>query len=99
MDIFVQVGVFQKFSGEEFESFMTLAEKLRADYDFSHTLDAKLLPRGESVNKPTLRLLKPFDELFVDFHVLLNLSLYISSQSQILGTILLCGFFVSNIGL
>ncbi|XP_022879511.1 protein disulfide-isomerase-like [Olea europaea var. sylvestris] len=62
------VGVFQKFSGEEFESFMTLAEKLRADYDFSHTLDAKLLPRGESVNKPTLRLLKPFDELFVDFH-------------------------------
>ncbi|KAL2497065.1 Protein disulfide-isomerase [Abeliophyllum distichum] len=62
------VGVFQKFSGEEFEKFMTLAEKLRSDYDFGHTLDAKLLPRGESVNKPTLRLLKPFDELFVDFH-------------------------------
>ncbi|KAL2504688.1 Protein disulfide isomerase-like 1-2 [Abeliophyllum distichum] len=62
------VGVFQKFSGEEFEKFMTLAEKLRSDYDFGHTLDAKLLPRGESVNQPTLRLLKPFDELFVDFH-------------------------------
>ncbi|KAK6150784.1 hypothetical protein DH2020_015716 [Rehmannia glutinosa] len=60
------VGVFPKFSGEEFENFIALAEKLRSDYDFGHTLDAKLLPRGETVSKPTLRLLKPFDELFVD---------------------------------
>ncbi|KAL2544784.1 Protein disulfide isomerase-like 1-2 [Forsythia ovata] len=58
------VGVFPKFSGEEFE---TLSENLRYDYNFGHTLDAKLLPWGESVQKPTLRLLKPFDELFVDF--------------------------------
>ncbi|XP_073123008.1 protein disulfide-isomerase-like [Henckelia pumila] len=64
--IFV-VGVFPKFSGEEFENFMTLAEKLRSDYDIAHTLNAKFLPRGEPVDKPTLRLLKPFDELFVDF--------------------------------
>ncbi|PIN21224.1 Protein disulfide isomerase (prolyl 4-hydroxylase beta subunit) [Handroanthus impetiginosus] len=61
------VGVFPKFSGDEFENFMALAEKLRSDYDFAHTLDAKLLPRGESVKGPTLRLLKPFDELVVDF--------------------------------
>ncbi|CAI9758350.1 unnamed protein product [Fraxinus pennsylvanica] len=61
------VGVFPEFAGEEFENFMALAEKLRSDYDFGHTLDAKLLPRGESVQKPTLRLLKPFDELVVDF--------------------------------
>ncbi|KAK4416639.1 protein disulfide-isomerase [Sesamum alatum] len=60
------VGVFPKFSGEEFENFTALAEKLRSDYDFGHTLDAKLLPRGEPVSKPTLRLFKPFDELFVD---------------------------------
>lgn len=60
------VGVFPKFSGEEFENFLALADKLRSEYDFGHTLDAKLLPRGESANKPTLRLLKPFDELFVD---------------------------------
>ncbi|RAL39869.1 hypothetical protein DM860_013070 [Cuscuta australis] len=60
-------GVFQDFSGDEFEKFMTLAEKLRSDYDFGHTLDAKLLPRGDSVDKPTLRLFKPFDELFSDF--------------------------------
>nr|GMC98766.1 protein disulfide-isomerase-like [Ipomoea batatas] len=66
--IFV-AGVFPKFSGEEFENFITLAEKLRADYDFAHTLDAKHLPRGKPVDKPTLRLLKPFDELFADYQV------------------------------
>ncbi|KAL1539007.1 Thioredoxin-like domain [Salvia divinorum] len=60
------VGVFPKFSGEEYESFNALADKLRGEYDFGHTLDAKLIPRGESVSKPTLRLLKPFDELVVD---------------------------------
>jgi protein disulfide-isomerase A1 len=65
-NIFI-VGVFSEFSGEEFENFTALAEKLRSDYDFGHTLDAKHIPRGESVSKPTLRLLKPFDELFVDF--------------------------------
>ncbi|GFY87485.1 PDI-like 1-1 [Actinidia rufa] len=65
---FFIVGVFPEFSGEEFRNFTVLAEKLRSDYDFGHTLDAKLLPRGESsVNRPTVRLLKPFDELVVDF--------------------------------
>lgn len=62
--------MFPKFSGEEFQNFSVLAEKLRSDYEFGHTLDAKLLPRGESsVNRPTIRLLKPFDELFNDFQV------------------------------
>lgn len=60
------IGLFPKFSGEEYEKFMTVAEKLRSDYTFGHTLDAKLIPRGESVSKPTIRLLKPFDEMFVD---------------------------------
>lgn len=64
----VIVGIFPKFSGEEFENFIAVAEKLRSDYDFVHTLDAKHLPRGESsVTGPVVRLLKPFDELFVDF--------------------------------
>ncbi|CAN8234163.1 unnamed protein product [Cochlearia groenlandica] len=63
----VIVGVFPKLSGEEFDSFIALADKLRADYDFAHTLDAKLLPRGDSsVAGPVVRLFKPFDELFVD---------------------------------
>lgn len=71
---YLQVGVFPKFAGEEFEKFMALAEKLRSDYEFGHTLDAKHLPRGESsVSGPLIRLFKPFDELFVDSKVLLAL--------------------------
>lgn len=67
---YYQVGVFPKFSGEEYENFNALAEKLRSEYDFGHTLDAKYLPRGESsVTGPVVRLFKPFDELFVDFYV------------------------------
>jgi protein disulfide-isomerase A1 len=72
--MFLQVGVFPKFSGEEFENFLAVAEKLRSDYEFGHTLDAKYLPRGESsVSGPLVRLFKPFDELFVDSKVLLYL--------------------------
>ncbi|XP_057550500.1 protein disulfide-isomerase-like [Amaranthus tricolor] len=62
------VGVFPEFKGEEYENFTKLAEKLRNDYDFGHTLDAKFLPRGDFLVKgPFIRLLKPFDELFLDF--------------------------------
>ncbi|GJZ07741.1 disulfide-isomerase-like protein [Tanacetum coccineum] len=62
------VGIFPELKGEDFVKFWTLAEKLRSEYDFGHTTNAKLIPRGDSsVTKPTLRLLKPFDELFVDF--------------------------------
>lgn len=64
----VIIGVFPNFSGEEFENYTALAEKLRSDYEFGHTQNAKLLPRGESsVTGPVVRLFKPFDELFVDF--------------------------------
>ncbi|KAG8071020.1 hypothetical protein GUJ93_ZPchr0006g41161 [Zizania palustris] len=63
----VVVGVFPEFSGGEFESFMAVAEKLRADYDFRHTKDTGVLPRGDrTVKGPLVRLFKPFDELFVD---------------------------------
>ncbi|OAY58285.1 protein disulfide-isomerase [Manihot esculenta] len=62
------VGLFPKFSGQEFENFMAVADKLRSDYEFGHTLDAKHLPSGDSsVTGPLVRLFKPFDELFVDF--------------------------------
>nr|CAD1842064.1 unnamed protein product [Ananas comosus var. bracteatus] len=62
------VGVFPEYTGEEFENFRAVAEKLRSDYVFAHTLDAKLLPRGDSAVKgPAVRLFKPFDELFMDF--------------------------------
>ncbi|KAK3154352.1 hypothetical protein QOZ80_2BG0189420 [Eleusine coracana subsp. coracana] len=63
----VIVGVFPAFDGSEFENFMAVAEKMRADYDFLHTLDASILPRGDNTVKgPLIRLFKPFDELFVD---------------------------------
>ncbi|KAL9666728.1 hypothetical protein QQ045_001066 [Rhodiola kirilowii] len=63
----VIVGVFPELSGEEYENFTALAEKLRSEYEFGHTTDAKLLPRGESsVTGSFVRLFKPFDELFVD---------------------------------
>ncbi|KAJ8773354.1 hypothetical protein K2173_028531 [Erythroxylum novogranatense] len=63
----VIVGVFSKFSGQEFDNFIVVAEKLRSDYEFRHTLDAKHLPLGESsVAGPLVRLFKPFDERFVD---------------------------------
>lgn len=62
------VGIFPEFSGEKFENFTTLSEKLRSDYEFGHTLEAKHLPRGDSsLSEPTVRLFKPFDELVVDF--------------------------------
>lgn len=69
--------MFPKFSGEEFENFIAVADKLRSEYDFAHTSEAKYLPRGESsLTGPLVRLFKPFDELFVDFQVSLSLLLY-----------------------
>lgn len=65
--------MFPEYTGEEFENFRAVAEKLRSDYVFAHTLDAKLLPRGDSAVKgPAVRLFKPFDELFMDFEVYLS---------------------------
>ena len=64
------MGIFPQFSGEEFENYTILAKKLRSTEEFFHTSDAKLLPRGKSsVTGPLMRVLKPFDELFVDTQV------------------------------
>lgn len=63
----VLVGIFPEFAGVEYENFMAVAEKKRSDYDFFHTSDASILPRGDQAIKgPVVRLFKPFDELFVD---------------------------------
>ncbi|XP_044480385.1 protein disulfide-isomerase-like [Mangifera indica] len=63
----VVVGVFPNLSGEEFDNFTAVAEKLRSEYEFGHTLNAKILPHGDSsVTGPVVRLFKPFDEIFVD---------------------------------
>ncbi|KAK3142565.1 hypothetical protein QOZ80_4BG0348230 [Eleusine coracana subsp. coracana] len=63
----VLVGVFPEFSGAKYDNFMVVAEKMRSDYDFFHTSDASILPRGDqAVKGPLVRLFKPFDELFAD---------------------------------
>jgi protein disulfide-isomerase A1 len=60
-------------SDTEFTNFMEVAEKLTYDYDFGHTLHANHLPRGDAaVERPLVRLLKPFDELVADSKVLLT---------------------------
>ncbi|KAM0900145.1 hypothetical protein ACQ4PT_020850 [Festuca glaucescens] len=61
------VGVFAEFSGPEYTNFIEVADKLRSEYEFAHTLHANHLPRGNSaVERPLVRLFKPFDELVVD---------------------------------
>ncbi|RLN07859.1 protein disulfide isomerase-like 1-3 [Panicum miliaceum] len=61
------VGVFPAFGGSEYDNFMAVAEKMRNDYDFLHTLDGGILPRGDkAVKGPAVRLFKPFDELYAD---------------------------------
>lgn len=63
----ILVGVFPEFAGVEYENFMAVAERKRSDYDFFHTSDASILPRGDvAIKGPAVRLFKPFDELFVD---------------------------------
>ena len=53
---------------------MEVADKLRSDYEFGHTLHANHLPRGDAaVERPLVRLFKPFDELVVDSKVILLL--------------------------
>ncbi|KAL5704401.1 protein disulfide-isomerase [Ranunculus cassubicifolius] len=66
-DTVVVVGLFPEFSGKEYEAFTAVAEKLRSDYVFAHTKDVKLLPKGDAVSGPLVRLFKPFDEQVVDF--------------------------------
>ncbi|CAO2039204.1 unnamed protein product [Urochloa humidicola] len=66
-DRVVIVGVFPVFGSSEYKNFMAVAEEMRNDYDFCHTLDANILPRGDkTIKAPFVRLFKPFDELFVD---------------------------------
>ncbi|KAL2924238.1 Protein disulfide isomerase-like 1-2, partial [Bienertia sinuspersici] len=43
LNMMLRVGIFPELSGEAYTSFTALAEKLRSDYEFGHTTDAKLL--------------------------------------------------------
>ncbi|KAG4974172.1 hypothetical protein JHK87_030993 [Glycine soja] len=60
-----RVATIAKTASRVVEHKLRTVEKLHSDYDFGHTLNAKLLPRGESsVSGPVVRLFKPFNELF-----------------------------------
>ncbi|EFJ34965.1 hypothetical protein SELMODRAFT_142613 [Selaginella moellendorffii] len=62
------IGVFKSYDSEEFQNFTALAEALRSEYDFRHTLDASVLPlKDEPLKAPAVRLFKVFDERFNDF--------------------------------
>lgn len=92
LKIVLQVGVFPEFAGIEYENFMAVANKMRTDYDFFHTSDASILPRGDlTVKGPLLRLFKPFDELFVDsqVNIFLNVHLFIAGRFVLVGVLLL----------
>lgn len=38
------LGLFPEFYGQEFSNFTVLAQKMRTQFDFRHTSDAKVLP-------------------------------------------------------
>ncbi|GAA0161450.1 chaperone [Lithospermum erythrorhizon] len=73
---FAIMGIFPEFSGEEYDNFTVLAERLRSGINFGHTKDSKLLPivgdlsssaNNGNIKGPFVRLYKPFDEFFEDF--------------------------------
>ncbi|KAM7271073.1 hypothetical protein ACFE04_030287 [Oxalis oulophora] len=51
----VMIGVFPKFSGDEYAKFIAFAEEMKYRYYFGYTKDAKHLPLGEASAVQTLR--------------------------------------------
>ncbi|KAM7271674.1 hypothetical protein ACFE04_030888 [Oxalis oulophora] len=68
----VVFGIFPEFSGIEHDNFIKVAQILKWDYDFGHTLDVSHLAHGNYssllVGGPVVRVFKPFkyDDGFVD---------------------------------
>ena len=68
------MGVFSSYDSEEFTIFTSVANELRSDYEFKHTLDASFLPTKETaLTGPAIRLFKKFDEGFSDLKVIIHL--------------------------
>ncbi|MCO5562522.1 hypothetical protein L7F22_016149 [Adiantum nelumboides] len=64
----IVVGVFSTYESKEYTEFISTASALRAEYQFKHTLDPKLIPSEDAVLKgPIIRVFKKFDEGFNDF--------------------------------
>lgn len=68
-----QVGVFGSLESEEYTNFLTVADKLRLEYAFTHTLDPSYLPEeiGGPTAAPAVRIYKPFDDGSNDATVIL----------------------------
>ena len=65
--ISLQVGVFKSLESKEYTDFVLVADELRSDYEFAHTLDSSLVPnKGVALSAPAVRLYKNFDEGFND---------------------------------
>ncbi|KAL2634784.1 hypothetical protein R1flu_006263 [Riccia fluitans] len=59
----VLIGVFDKLEGDEYESFVKVADALRSDFEFAHSTSASFIPEdGVPVTAPSVRLIKNFDE-------------------------------------
>ena len=62
--------MFTSYDSEEFKLFTSVANELRSDYEFKHTLDASFLSIKETaLTGPVIRLFKKFDEGFNDLKV------------------------------
>ena len=62
--------MFTSYDSEDFTNFVSIASKLRSDYDFKHTIDANLLPPlKDAITGPMIRVFKKFDEGFNDLKV------------------------------
>ncbi|KAG0566686.1 hypothetical protein KC19_7G081300 [Ceratodon purpureus] len=61
------VGVFKSLDDKEYSDFVSVADELRGDYQFVHTLDTSFVPdKGVALVAPAVRLYKRFDEGFND---------------------------------
>jgi hypothetical protein len=65
--------VFKSLDEKEYSDFVSVADDLRGDYQFVHTLDSSFVPdKGVALVAPAVRLYKSFDEGFNDAQVSLQ---------------------------
>jgi protein disulfide-isomerase A1 len=61
------VGVFNDLENTEYQEFLSVADELRSEYNFTHTFDTSYVPKtGVDLSAPAVRLYKNFDEGFND---------------------------------
>lgn len=65
--------MFKSLEDKEYSDFLVVADELRSDYQFVHTLDSSFVPdNGVPLVAPAVRLYKSFDEGFNDAPVSLR---------------------------